>query len=66
MSKFKTEDLEGFAALVSFQNQFKRMPVIARGQTGDDFDALVKKSLETKVIQPGLMLAPVDKSVRAS
>ena len=66
MTAFKQENLDRWDAMERFMDQFNRMPQISRGQKTADFDALVKKSLETKTVQPGLMLEPTDKSVRAS
>ena len=66
MATFKEESLARWAALEKFEEQFGRTPLIARAQSRQDFDAQVKKSLETNTIQPGLMLQPLDESVRVS
>ena len=66
MATFKEENLARWEALQKFEAQFGRTPLIARAQSRSDFDALVNKSLETKTIQPGLMLQPEDPSVRVS
>ena len=56
--EWKAQNLSHFAALAEFQNKFGKLPQLQQMQKPVDFDALIRKSLETGVIQPGLATPP--------